>query len=529
MTLKYEIDFQHQPGNNNKYYMPESIGSGVAIFDSDNDGLVDIYFLNGYYRSGNRYNQKKSANQLFVQTIENTFVNRTQLSGLGSTEYSMGVAVGDINNDGYPEVYCSNVGSDQLFINHGDGTFTDITESAGIDNLNWGCSTIFLDYNQDGYLDIFVTNYLNYDSLQFCTDRAGRRDYCGPGSFKGIPDVLYKNNGDNTFTDVSTFSNIGAASGRGLGVVSDDFNTDNLADIYVANDGEANHLWINQGDGTFLDKALHLGAAFNMSGMPEAGMGIAIGDVDGDSDMDLFVSHLRGETNTLYVNHGLLGFQDMTDHYNLHKENIHYTGFGTSFIDYDNDADIDLLIANGRVTRGTLLFDNSDPGYWDYYAEPNLLYDYKDHYGYIINQTTCGDFCNAMNNSRGLAVGDVNNDGKIDIVVNNEGGKGKIYLNTIDNENNWLIVDVIDPKKNRHDIGSKVTLHAGGKKYTRLVGNGSSFLSSNDLSIHFGLGKEVRVDRIAVKWLDGTEENFKDIKVNKKIVLEKYSGTINQF
>jgi len=157
------------------------------------------------------------------------------------------------------------------------------------------------------------------------------------------------------------------------------------------------------------------------------------------------------------------------------------------------------------------------------------LYDYKDHYGYIINQTTCGDFCNAMNNSRGLAVGDVNNDGKIDIVVNNEGGKGKIYLNTIDNENNWLIVDVIDPKKNRHDIGSKVTLHAGGKKYTRLVGNGSSFLSSNDLSIHFGLGKEVRVDRIAVKWLDGTEENFKDIKVNKKIVLEKYSGTINQF
>lgn len=526
MTLQYGIDFLHQAGNNDEYYMPESIGSGVAIFDSNNDGLMDIYFLNGSNHK-NRDDKILSSNKLFVQTEKNIFKDRTDYSGLGSNRFSMGVAIGDINNDGYQDVYCSNVGSDQLFLNNGDGTFSDISQAAGIKNSEWGCSSIFFDYNQDEYLDIFVTNYLRYDSLQFCTDRAGRQDYCGPKSYRGIPDVLYKNKGDNTFTNVSDFSNIGKLNGKGLGVIANDFNSDGLPDIYVANDGEANYLWINQGDGTFLEKAVSMGAAFNMFGMPEAGMGLAIGDVDGDTKMDMFVTHLRGETNTLYIKTEW-GFQDMTDQYNLNRDNISLTGFGTGLIDYDNDADLDLIIANGRVTRGHLHQNDPNPEFWDFYAEPNILYNYDRQASFVTNRYNCGDFCQQINNSKGLATGDINDDGKIDIVINNAGGPGKIYINTFPIKHGWLIVDAINPENNRRDIGGEITVHTNLHSITKLVAYGSSFLSSNDARVHFGLGADSMVQNIMVKWSDGLEEDFGEFDINQYIRLEKLTGSILQ-
>ena len=522
MTTKLKIEFHHEAGNNDEYHMPESIGSGVAIFDSNNDGLVDIYFLNGYKHKKNTL----SSNELFVQTNENTFENKTDESGLGSTQYSMGVAIGDINNDGYQDVYCSNVGSDQLFLNNGNGTFSDISTAAGIKNQEWGCSVIFFDYNQDAYLDIFVTNYLNYDSLQFCTDRAGRQDYCGPKSYIGVPDILYKNMGDNTFTNVSDYSNISNLNGKGLGVVSNDFNSDGLADIYVANDGEANFLWTNQGNGKFIENAVAMGAAFNMVGAAEAGMGLAIGDVNADKNMDLFVTHLRGETNTLYIKTDW-GFEDMTDQYSLNRDNISLTGFGTSFIDYDNDTDLDLIVANGRVTRGFLLQENPNPGYWDFFAEPNLLYSYHKKYGFTAVWSDCGDICQQMNNSRGLASGDINNDGKIDIVVNNTGGLGKIYINTIPVNHSWLIIDAINPEYNRQDIGANVTVYTELHEITKPVISGSSFLSSNDIRLHFGLGDASIVQNVKVRWADGIEEDFGTFKVNQQVKLEKGKSTFN--
>ena len=527
MTKILMVDFHHEPSNVGEYHMPESIGSGVAIFDSNNDGLVDIYFLNGSNQKDGLNNKVLSTNELFVQTNKNIFENKTDYSGLGSTQFSMGVAIGDINNDGYQDVYCSNVGSDQLFLNNGDGTFLDISQAAGIKNSEWGCSSIFLDYNQDGYLDIFVTNYLRYDSLQICTDRAGRQDYCGPKSHRGIPDVLYKNKGDNTFSNVSDFSNIGKLNGKGLGVVANDFNSDGFLDIYVANDGEANYLWINQGDGTFLNKAVAMGVAFNMIGMPEAGMGLAIGDVNNDTNMDLFVTHLRGETNTLYIKTEW-GFQDMTDQYKLNRDNISLTGFGTGFIDYDNDADLDLIIANGRVTRGHLHQKDLNPDFWDFYAEPNILYNYDKQVGFVTNMFNCGDFCEQINNTRGLAAGDINNDGKIDIVVNNAGGPGKIYLNTSPIRHNWLIVDAINPENNRRDIGGEITVFTELYKITKLIAYGSSFLSSNDPRIHFGLGSSSMVENIIVKWSDGLEEEFGEFDINQYIRVEKLTGAILQ-
>ena len=527
MTEKLAVEFHHEPGNDGEYHMSESIGSGVAIFDSNNDGLVDIYFLNGSIQNERSNKRVQYTNKLFVQNDKNTFENRTEYSGLGSSQFSMGVAIGDINNDGYQDVYCSNVGSDQLFLNNGDGTFSDISKTAGINNSEWSCSAIFLDYNQDQYLDIFVTNYLRYDSSQFCTDRAGRQDYCGPKSYTGISDVLYKNNGNNTFANVSDNSNIAEFIGKGLGVIANDFNSDGLDDIYVANDGEANYLWINQGDGTFLDKAVPMGVAFNMMGIPEAGMGLAIGDVDGDTNMDLFVSHLRGETNTLYIKTEW-GFQDMTDQYKLNRDNISLTGFGTGFIDYDNDADLDLIIANGRVTRGHLHQNDPNPDFWDFYAEPNILYNYDKQVGFVTNRFNCGDFCEQINNSKGLAVGDINNDGKIDVVVNNAGGPGKIYLNTSPIRHNWLIVDAINPENNRRDIGGEITVYTELYKITKLIAYGSSFLSSNDPRIHFGLGSGSMVENIIVKWSDGLEEEFGEFDINQYIRVEKLTGAILQ-
>ncbi|RME29286.1 MAG: VCBS repeat-containing protein, partial [Candidatus Zixiibacteriota bacterium] len=312
ITARVGLRFVHNPGVDGSYYMPESIGSGGAFLDYDNDGDLDIYLINGNWHGEQAASRPPLRNRLFRQEARGTFVDVTEASGLGDTGYGMGVAVGDIDNDGDVDVYITNVGPDKLYRNNGDGTFTDISATAGIANPEWGCSAVFFDYDLDGFLDIYVTNYVAYDPTVVCTDRAGRPDYCGPGGFDGTPDVLYHNNGDGTFTDVSVASGIAAGASKGLGVVSADFNEDGYPDLYVANDGEPNHLWINRKNGTFVDRAPELGAAVNEMGQAEAGMGIALGDINGDLYPDLFVTHLRTETNTLYRSLGGRGFADET-------------------------------------------------------------------------------------------------------------------------------------------------------------------------------------------------------------------------
>ena len=516
------LDFHPNPGREGSYFMPESIGSGAAFLDYDNDGDLDIYLLNGAWHSQQRAASPPLRNQLFQQQPDGTFVNVTAESGLGDGGYGMGVAAGDIDNDGDVDVYISNYGADALYRNNGDGTFSNITQSAGIDNPAWGCSVIFVDVDRDSFLDIFVTNYIEYDPQAECTDRAGRIDYCGPTNFAGVPDILYRNNGDGTFADISIASGVGTVASVSLGVASADFNDDVFPDIYVANDGRENQLWINQQDGTFADQATGLGVAVNDVGRREAGMGIAIGDVDGDLDFDVFLTHLRTESNTLYRNENNGFFIDASTSSRLAAPSVPFTGFGTGFFDFDNDSDLDIAIANGRVTRGMRLIERQPPQFWDDYAEPNQLFE-NDGTGHFRDiSSNAPAFSQAViENSRGLAFGDVDNDGDLDMLVSNEGGPARLFRNDTPAQGNWLSIRAVLPEVQRDAIGTEITLHVSGKRLKRTLSPGYSFLSSNDHRVHFGLGPATTVDAISVRWPDGETENFGSVQANRFILLEK--------
>lgn len=523
-TDRLKLDFVHNPGVDGSYFMPESIGSGVAFLDFDNDGDLDIYFVNGAHHGRKKANSAPLQNRLFRQEPDGTFSDVTELSGLGDKGYGMGAAAADIDNDGNVDVYVTNFGPDALYRNNGDGTFSDISKQAGIYNPRWACSVTFIDFDLDTYLDIYVTNYLAYQQHINCMDRSGREDYCGPGGFPGVPDVLYRNNGDGTFTDVSKASGIAQGASKGLGVVSADFNNDTYPDLYVANDGEPNHLWLNQKDGSFQDQALLLGVAFNDMGRPEAGMGIALGDVENDGDLDLFVTHVREESNTFYRFGGDYGFQDDSSPAALAGPSIPFTGFGTGFFDFDHDGDLDLAVANGRVSRGPLLVNNDSPHYWDFYAEPNFLFENRGSGKFLQLTERALAFTQPLENSRGLVFGDVDNDGDIDLLVTNEGGRARVFLNKLANKGNWLMIKAVDPALKRDAFGAKITVTVGQTEITRLIAPGYSFLSSNDPRAHFGLGTATVIERALVTWPDGTTETFPRMDANQFITLYKGQG-----
>ena len=505
--------------------MPESIGSGGGFLDYDNDGDLDIYLINGASRPGGRSGSTPT-NRLFRQKKDGTFEDVTAESGLGDAGFGfgMGVAAADMDNDGDVDLYVTNFGPDRLYLNNGDGTFSDVTARAGVNNGLWGCSAVFVDVDRDGWLDLFVTNYVAYDPSNLCMDRAGRPDYCGPDGFSGTPDKLFRNRGDGTFEDISRKSGIASALSKGMGVVAEDLNGDGWPDIYVASDGTPNHLWINQSDGSFRDEALLLGAAVNGMGQAEAGMGIALGDLDGDLDSDLFVTHLRLETNTFYRNAGAVGFVDDTTPAGLGGPSTPYTGFGTSVFDFDHDGDLDIAVVNGRVTRGPLLTGGSTPSYWDDYAEPNLLFE-NDGAGRFRDISDGAEaFAGIVENSRGLAVGDVDSDGDLDMLVTNEGGKARLYLNEASKEGNWVVIDALLPQLNRTAIGAVVTVHAGGKRFVRTVHRGGSYLSTQAVRAHFGLGSANALGSITVRWPDGEEETFPGGDVNRFITVTQGGG-----
>ena len=521
ITALSKLDFVHDPGLAGSYFMPESIGAGGAFLDYDNDGDLDIYLINGARHGTMKGEAPRPQNRLFRQENDGTFVDVTESSRLGDAGYGMGVAVGDIDNDGDIDVYISNYGPDALYRNNGEGTFMDISKEAGIRNPEWGCSAVFFDYDLDGFLDIYVTNYVAYDTTAVCTDRAGRLDYCGPAGFAGVPDVLYRNNGNGRFTDVSIASGVASVSSKGLGVVTADMNGDVYPDVYVANDGEPNFLWINQHDGTFVNRALVSGAAVNALGRSEAGMGIALGDIDADEDLDLFLTHLRGESNTFYRNSGVYGFQDDTSPAGLAGSSMPLTGFGTGFFDYDHDGDLDLAVVNGRVTRGTLLTETRPPGHWDHYAEPNLLFE-NDGYGRFRNVSNPESaFCSELENSRGLAFGDVDNDGDTDLLVTTGGGRARLYRNDVMQKGHWLMIRAIDPDVRRDAIGAQISIVIGEKRFIRLIAPGYSYLSSCDPRAHFGLGASSAVDEILVRWPDGKRERFPGVAADQIVTLKK--------
>jgi hypothetical protein len=521
VTAEYGLDFVHGEPFDGTYYVGEQLGSGAALFDHDGDGDLDIYIINTSRRSAGP-DEAPLRNSLWQQ-VDRTFVDVTAESGLGDVGYGVGVAVGDIDNDGHPDVYVTNLGPDALYRNNGDGTFTDVTEAAGIDNPLWGASATFLDFDLDGFLDLFVANYFEYDTTVTCPDQTGRLDYCGPQHFGGTPDVLYHNNGDGTFGDVSRTSRITTGMTKGLGVVSADFNQDGFPDLYVSNDGEPNYLWINQRDGTFRDSAKALGAAVNTFGESEAGMGIAVGDIDSDPGLDLFVTHLKGESNTFYSGTPQ-GYRDRTMTTGLAPPSIRFTGFGTGFLDFDQDGDLDLAVVNGNVTRTSPVQSGQASSHWDAYALPNFLFENQGNGRFRDVSEAAPDLTEPRATSRGLVFGDVDNDGDIDLLVTNAGGRALLYRNDVPDKGGWLIVRVVDPALKRDAIGATVTVFAGDLSLRRLVTGGYSVFSSSDPRAHFGTGSATAVDSILVHWPGGSEEVFPGGPTGRHITLERGRG-----
>ncbi len=464
--------FAHDSGKTGRLYMPEIMGSGVALLDYDNDGDLDVYLLQGAVLDPDG-RRRPLRNRLFrnrlAEAEELVFEDVTAEAGVGHAGFAMGAATGDYDADGDIDLFVSNYGPDVLYRNNGDGTFSDATRAARVGDPSFGASAAFFDADGDGDLDLFLTRYnaFSVGANKDCYGPAGERDYCGPLEYAPLPDKLYLNDGKGGFDDATGAAGVTAAFGNGLGVVAADFNRDGRDDVFVANDKTLNQLWINQGGGKFRDEALFAGTALNADGMAEAGMGATAADFDSDGDLDLFLTHIDGETNTLYVNEGDGLFEDATNRFGLGHTSIASTGFGVLWFDADNDGDLDLYAANGRVRSP--------------YPQPNQFF-LNDGGVYRDASREAGEGERAALVSRGAAFGDLDNDGDIDIVVNNADGPAQLLLNGLGSRGDWLIVAAAE--------GSAVELELeDGTVLSRRASSGGGYLSAHDGRVHFGLGK----------------------------------------
>jgi hypothetical protein len=521
VTDKRGLKFTHDAGPlTSSYFFPQIAGSGCAFFDFDGDGLLDIYLIHNGGPTG-------AKNQLFQQQRDGTFRDVSAGSGLDVAGYGMGVAVADVNNDGRPDVLLTEYGTTRLFLNQGGGRFVEITREAGLDNPLWATSAAFFDFDRDGWLDLIVVNYVDYDPSITCAGAGGKLDFCGPTTFKGTAPRLFRNLGPQPgkpgvrFEDVTVKAGLSKARGKGLGVLCADVNGDGWPDIFAANDMMANHLWINQKNGTFKEEAVSRGAAYTLTGASAANMGIAYADVDGDGLPALFVTHILDETHTLWKQSPRGYFQDQTVPAGL-TAGWRSTGFGTALVDFDRDGWPDLAFVNGGVRRNPGA-DLSGP-FWGRYAQRNQLYANlgKGRFRDISEPNPA--LCREPFVGRGLAVGDFDNDGAPDLLITQTAGPARLLRNTAPVRGHWLAVRAIIPKLKRDAYGAEITVRAGGRAYWRLLNPGYSYCSSNDPRCYFGLGANDRYDTIEVIWPDGNLEVFPGGRADRPIELRQGDG-----
>jgi enediyne biosynthesis protein E4 len=518
VTAKYGLTFRHDCGPaGDGFSLSQVMGSGGAFLDYDGDGRLDVYLIHNGGPAGKK-------NQLFHQEPDGTFRDVSAGCGLDVAGYSMGVAVGDVTNDGRPDVLLTEYGATRLFLNEGGGRFRDVSAEAGVNNPFWATAAAFFDYDRDGWLDLIVVNYLDYDRSIKCSDAAGKPEFCAPHQFAGTVARLYRNLGPRPgvrFEDVTAAAGLDRARAKGLGVLCADFDGDGRPDVFVANDVIANHLWINRGDGTFAEEAGPRGVAFTRGGAAAANMGVAWADADGNGLPDVFVTHLVTENHTFWMQGPRGRFRDQTSDTGLRAAR-RTTGFGAALVDFDRDGWPDLAFVNGGVHRN---YDaRSAAPFWSQYAQRNQLFANTGGVFREVsdaNPALCGEPCVG----RGLAVGDFDNDGLPDLLVTEIDGPARLLRNVAPAKGHWLAVRGTIPKWKRDAYGAEITVRAGGKSFWRLLQPSYSYLCSNDPRCHFGLGSNDRYDAIDVTWPDGTRETFPGGPADRAVELRQGEGT----
>ena len=507
-----------------KKYIAESMSGGVALFDYDNDGYLDIYFVNSLTVDLAKSHQK-TRSALYHNNGDNSFTDVTDKAGVGDVGFGMGVAIGDYNNDGFEDLYVTCLGPNHLFKNNGNGTFRDVTLKAGVSDPRWSTGAAFVDYDNDGKLDLFVSNYVDFDFNHLPEFGVGRTCQfkgvpvqCGPRGLPGAGDSLYRNNGDGTFSDVSKKAGVSDPNGYyGLGVICSDFDEDGFVDIFVANDSTPNFLYHNNGDGTFKEIAFISGTAVNESGSEQGCMGVTLGDYDHDGKLDLFITNFDDEYNILYHNEGRNSFTDVSFSSKVAQVSLPYVGWGTKFFDYDNDGWADLFVANGHAypQRG-------------HYRQREFLHHNNQDGTFSEVASQLGSTLMEERAGRGVAFGDIDNDGDVDIVVNDLDGSPQLLRNDGGNTNNSVLIKMIGVKSNRDGIGARVKIVSGDLTQIDEVHSGASYLSQSDLRLPFGLEKRTKIDLIEVHWPSGTVDKVANAGVNRIITIKEGQGVVEQ-
>ena len=513
------LDFQHFSGSPEKQYILESMSGGVAWIDFDRDGWMDLYLVNGGHWEELVQGKRTVSNALYRNNGDGTFTNVTRKAGVGNRHWGMGVAAGDYDNDGWVDLFVCNYGPNTLYRNNGDGTFRDVTGTAGVGDGRWAVSASFGDYDADGWLDLYVTNTVQFDykdpDPMDCHYR-GITVQCGPLGMVGDADILYRNNGDGTFRDVSEPTGVsGVTPSYGLGAIWSDYDNDGDLDLYVANDQMANFLFRNQGDGTFEENGLLAGAAFSDDGTAQGSMGVDFGDYDRDGLLDIYITHFSDDYHTLFRNLGQGRFRDMTRGAGLTFSSWPMVGWGTGFVDLDHDGWEDIFAANGHV------FPQVD-GYKIGTSFHQRSQVFRNLGNGKFQEVSAGLDKLKSWSSRGVAFADFDNDGDIDVAVNNLDGVPWLLRNQTGSQaGNWLLLSLEGARTNRSAIGVRVTLETGEGRQIREVRGGSSYESTHDFRVHFGLGRLETVKRMSVRWTDGTTQSFENLAANRAYRLKE--------
>ena len=519
-TAETGFAFVHANGARGQLLLPEVIGAGGALLDYDNDGDLDIFAVQS---AADAPPPAARGSRLYRNDLSDggrlRFVDVTDRSRIALATYGMGAATGDVDNDGWTDLFVTSLGSSTLLRNNRDGTFSDISAPSAAADRRWSTSATFLDFDRDGWLDLFVANYVNYraDMKRECFSAASARDYCNPAVYDAVSGRLLRNTGKGTFIDITTTAGIAASSGRGLGALAIDANEDGWLDLYVANDGDPNHLWINErGSGRFRDEALLSGVALDRAGRPQGSMGIDAGDLDGDGDDDLFVTNLDNEGNALYINAGKGLFEERTLEWGLFA--LGFTGFGTRFADYDNDSWPDLLVVNGAVRHMDAQRRAGD-------AHPlkqrNQLFHNERGRRYTDVTAAAGPAFAGTAVGRGLAMGDLDNDGDVDAIVFNNGGPARVLVNESTARNHWLGLRILDHRAPRDALHARVEVTlADRRRLVRRVHTDGSYASAGDPRVLVGLGSAAAPVTVRIVWPQGTAEQFRDLAIDRYWVIE---------